>query len=417
MNILSNNSNPASGPARKNIYFPHLDALRFFAFLVVFISHSAIFLGFNFDNTVYQVIRKSLLIHGDLGVGFFFVLSGFLITTLLFVEHEAKGSISIIKFYIRRILRIWPVYFMTLIVGFLVIPNLIGIFGNNSSLIGLENLNLYSADLGRIPWYLFFAGNFDLAYHAYISPVVGVLWSIAVEEQFYIVWPALMIGVFAIFKKSKNTAMFSGLVTVIVWSWIFRYINIGDSDVVKYATPAVVSDLAIGALLAVFVRWINLEKLVQFLTKKKTIVIYLLLGLFIITRNFISPALGIWGTIYEVSEPLIFSLFACYIILEQNYSPASLFKVSNIPFANYLGKISYGLYAYHMIFVFITSTAVYYLGDRFGIVEQFTKFSLGSIAGFILASLVALVMTVYVSHLSYRYIEKRFLHLKERIGY
>ncbi|WP_369075954.1 acyltransferase family protein, partial [Escherichia coli] len=69
-------------------------------------------------NGYFESIKNILFIHGDLGVNFFFVLSGFLITFLLFSEKEKYSHISITHFYLRRIFRIWPLYFLTLILGF-----------------------------------------------------------------------------------------------------------------------------------------------------------------------------------------------------------------------------------------------------------------------------------------------------------
>ena len=103
------------------VYFNNLDALRFLAFLSVFVSHVALFLGYESNNHSFNFIKKVFLVHGDLGVNFFFVLSGFLITFLLLTEKDNSKNISLPHFYLRRILRIWPLYFLTLFLGFFVI--------------------------------------------------------------------------------------------------------------------------------------------------------------------------------------------------------------------------------------------------------------------------------------------------------
>jgi len=114
---------------KKKLFFPNLDALRFFAFFAVFLFHSFY--------TEYDFIKKShiynfantLCSNGDLGVNFFFVLSGFLITYLLLNEESLKGKINVYYFYIRRILRIWPLYFACVAFGFLIFPQIKLIFG------------------------------------------------------------------------------------------------------------------------------------------------------------------------------------------------------------------------------------------------------------------------------------------------
>src|SRR6185436_1138869 len=94
---------------KRRIFFPDLDGWRFVAFFAVFLFHS--FDRESFGNeTAYIVIRR-LTINGTLGVDFFFVLSGFLIIYLLIAERQQTGRINIRKFYIRRILRIFPLYY------------------------------------------------------------------------------------------------------------------------------------------------------------------------------------------------------------------------------------------------------------------------------------------------------------------
>ena len=103
-------------------YFEHLDTLRFFAFFSVFVLHVTFFGTYYNGEPWFVFIKDSLVQNGDLGVNFFFTLSGFLITNLLLQEREDTGKINILKFYARRFLRIWPLYFMLVFVGFIVLP-------------------------------------------------------------------------------------------------------------------------------------------------------------------------------------------------------------------------------------------------------------------------------------------------------
>ena len=169
----------------KKIHFENLDALRFFAFLSVFISHVALFLGFESNNSSFNFIKKSFLIHGDLGVNFFFVLSGFLITFLLLTEKDKFSKIFLSHFYLRRVLRIWPLYFLTLILGFFVIYPLA-----SSSLIHFPFL--INEGYSFLPWYIFLGANIKIAFLGGGSVVLAVLWSISVEEQFYLIWPIIL---------------------------------------------------------------------------------------------------------------------------------------------------------------------------------------------------------------------------------
>src|SRR5580698_2798454 len=162
-----------SGTRNNSYYRPELDALRFFAFLCVFSFH-------RMDYVPTDPIHDPWLFRigniGPFGVPVFFLLSAFLITELLLRERERTGRIHIKAFYMRRILRIWPLYFMMFF--------------------GLALLNRFIAGVGTedpLAWLAFtlFAGNWYILHHGWIAGSVDPLWSISVEEQFYIVIPLL----------------------------------------------------------------------------------------------------------------------------------------------------------------------------------------------------------------------------------
>ena len=131
------------------VFFPNLDGLRFFCFLSVFLYHSFTPFYKEIKETALYNTVDFLFRNGNLGVNFFFVLSGFLITYLLFVEREKLGKIDIPAFYVRRILRIWPLFFLCVIFGFVLFPYLKGFFGETSN------------ETARPLYYFFFLNNFD----------------------------------------------------------------------------------------------------------------------------------------------------------------------------------------------------------------------------------------------------------------
>ncbi len=110
---------------KKRVYFKNLDAIRFYAALMVFFQHTfkAVF---DYLPDGWLVFRKTIgfFFNGGLGVSIFFVLSGFLITYLIIEEHNFSGKINVKKFYIRRFLRIWPLYFSVVIFSFIIYPGL-----------------------------------------------------------------------------------------------------------------------------------------------------------------------------------------------------------------------------------------------------------------------------------------------------
>src|SRR2546422_562187 len=158
----------------KRVYFPNLDGWRFIAFFAVFYHHSFYTPFPEISESPAYKLLKSTTVNGELGVDFFFVLSGFLIIYLLIAEKQATGKINAKKFYIRRILRIFPLYYLCLFFGFIVTPALKAVLG------------LVSSETANLTNYLVFLANFDIVGQQILpdSGVLGILWSVSIEEQF-----------------------------------------------------------------------------------------------------------------------------------------------------------------------------------------------------------------------------------------
>lgn len=376
----------------KKVYFPHLDGLRFFAFFVVLVSHLSIFTGFTGE--YYSPIRKLFLTHGDLGVTFFFTLSGFLITYLLLQEKGENGDVSLKHFYIRRGLRIWPVYLVVILVGFFILPYLID----------TPLAPSLSAPLSRLPAYIFFLGNIDLIYMGYASVIIGVLWSLAVEEQFYLIWPAT----FTYIKTSRIPWI---LGSVIVASFVYRFIHWENYEIIRYMTFSVFSDLAIGCLLA-YLTYFK-KGFVEFferIPRWAILINYILVFFYPVVRGVLSFLISglFYHTMYAL-ESVIFCVLFSGIIIEQCFAKNSFFKLGNNKMFTYLGKISYGLYAYHMIaMVLVLWAGVVF----FGLPLEYT-----SIPVLLSISVFTAVLSSMFAHLSFVYMEKPILKLKEKVGY
>ena len=168
---------------KNKIFFPNLDGLRFVCFLAVFLYHCNETIFPKIYNPKITSVLNFLFRNGNLGVNIFFVLSGFLITFLLIKEKEFKNTISLKNFYVRRILRIWPLFYLCVFLGFAVFP----FFKYRTIPSPFELSNFWS--------YIFFAGNFNFI-KIWPAPPDAlnliVLWSVAVEEQFYLTWPIIL---------------------------------------------------------------------------------------------------------------------------------------------------------------------------------------------------------------------------------
>lgn len=160
-------------PAR--LFFPALDSLRAVFSLTVVVFHIALIAIIKAAPTQYPALFSGVVGVGAFGVPFFFVLSSFLITLLLLQERSATGNVAVAAFYGRRALRVWPVYFAALGLGFLVVEPLSG---------------HPPAPQWLAPYLLFVANNY-MAAPGFTVPSMSVapLWSVSIEEQFYLVWP------------------------------------------------------------------------------------------------------------------------------------------------------------------------------------------------------------------------------------
>ena len=165
----------------QKIDFPGLNGLRFIgAFLVIIVHLEFIKSLYSLPNLMHLSFYSNT--GGHLGVILFFVLSGFLITYLLLEELESTSSINIFNFYLRRIFRIWPLYYLMVLISIFVLPEFFKLINVSSQHFNFEETK----------YYLFFLPNVAKALQHFIPGVVH-LWSIGVEEQFYLLWPLLII--------------------------------------------------------------------------------------------------------------------------------------------------------------------------------------------------------------------------------
>lgn len=372
------------------IHFENLDALRFLAFFAVFFSHVFSYYSYSFSNKYIELFHRHFFINGNLGVNFFFVLSGFLISWLLFLEKDKYHKIDIKAFYMRRILRIWPVYFMVVLIGFIT-----PICFNFSSL-SQPNFHVAST-INQLPYYLCFLGNFDLIINGPTNFILSVLWSVSVEEQFYLLWPLLFY-----FLKHKNIR--NVCLILIISSFIYRYFN---SDVKSYLSSlSVMSDLAIGGLVAYlciynqkFKTWIST------ISQTKIYIVYIILIVYIPLHGFSHIFGNTFFSYYYPFESIIFSVLFAFIIIEQNFSKNSFFKFGRMNFLNNYGKISYGLYSFHMLMFPIA----FYITDFVVIIKN-------DFIEYCIRILISLLFTMIFSKLSFEYFESFFLKFKNKFS-
>jgi peptidoglycan/LPS O-acetylase OafA/YrhL len=381
--------------SQKKIFFPNLDGLRFMAFLGVFVNHAFGCLAYRNNDTTYKFIRERFLFGGDLGVNLFFVLSGFLITYLLLKEKEFYGKINILHFYVRRILRIWPVYFVVIIICIVFLPPL-------KEFIPPAFPISPSIDKLSPVLYVTFIGNFDYILHGITNVMIGVLWSVSVEEQFYLFWPLLVAFI-------PRKFLLSAFITIIAGSVAYRFFgsNGGHSMLLKYHSLSCTTYLATGAVLAYFSTKESFISIVA-KTPRWLIIILYLMFLAIIPFRTIIWKFGAYYVHVASILPVILSLFFAFFIAEQNYALKSFYKFSRLKLISELGKYTYGMYCYHMMVFFFVLLAMHHSGINVNNVNKYV---------FTFELLISMLLTIVISKLSYRYFESPFLRLKDRYAH
>jgi peptidoglycan/LPS O-acetylase OafA/YrhL len=366
-------------------YFENLDGLRFFCFLSVFFYHS-FDTKFDYirDSDVHHFIRHGIFDHANLGVNFFFVLSGFLITYLLIHEKKINGVIDIPRFWLRRILRIWPLFYFSVFFGFVVFPILKYFFGQTST------------ETASIWHYLTFFNNFDVIEKGIPdASILGALWSVAVEEQFYLIWPLVLFFL----PVNRYWIVFT---FIIIASWLYRMFN-NDPVLYHYHTLSCIGDMAIGG----FGAWLISE-----CREFKSAVMQLGPGrIFLIYASFASiyffrDDIFYWSHFTRVFDRSVIACVMLLIILEQCYSRHSFFKLCRYKVVSTLGVMSYGLYCFHFIGILIAKTLTNLLGFNTELWQVV-----------FLDTALALVITILLSRASYLYFEMPFLRLKERFSF
>ena len=374
---------------KNKIYFDNLDSIRFIAAMMVFLQHgmSASYKYLPVKDTFWDHLLN-VVSNGGTGVSIFFVLSGFLITYLLISEYELKSRVEISNFYIRRILRIWPLYFAVVFFSFLLYPFL-------KKMIGMNN------PLGsNIIYHLLFLSNFDVIHVQTFCPgkdamSQGITWSVSIEEQFYLFWPL-------IFTFLPRRLWVYAILLVITVSLLFRMNHMQNSSVIYFHTLSVLVDSGIGGLMAYLIKKYTVVKTFFENSSTKTHGLF-----FIVTIILLLYGSKIFQYPYStaLNRSIISVSFALVIASQALTNRNSILNLKNLTFANKWGKYTYGIYLIHPIAITLLDVTL-----RIGHISRenfFRSFSFG---------LASFILTLIMSKLSYDYYESRFIRLKDKFA-
>ena len=344
---------------------PNITALRFILASLVIIFHIPQFCqnrGFPFFNNL-AIFNK-----GEEAVYIFFSLSGFLIIRQLYIEKSTSNSIDLWSFFLRRVLRILPLYYLVLSFGFVYYRLILPYFG-------IDYQNNYDLIQGIFLAYTFFPNIFA----SYIpGGIIEVLWSIGIEEQFYLLIAPLMF-VLPFKHIVRFLLFFTTLYFIMYFSEWMNFLKNYQMLFFYFSFSGLCSILLLN----------NAIKL-----KQSKPLLFVIFVLYFTTSIFIN---NLTNTFYHLFSMLLFGLVICTLVEKP-------IKIMENKLLNYLGKISYGIYMYHAIMMQVAG----FIFLKFSIHLKFA--SLYSILFF---NLLVFTITIITAHFSYKYFESYFLYLKK----
>ena len=397
----------AAGKASHDAYWPQLDGLRTVAFVLVLMHHLGPLTQYNGPNLPLPLwTLNNICSWGGSGVDLFFCLSGFLITFLLLAEKSSFGNISFKLFFIRRALRIWPVYYVLLFIGCVVLPATAWSHLNHS---------MYGEFLLKqaLPMALF-VGNYSLIIATKILinfntnlglPVIYFLlplWSLAVEEQFYLTWPFVLKAL----HRPRTIYLTIAALTVIsvtargaLW-YISRYLwHLPFPTALYYQTTISHLDpLMAGAAVAVTAFYF--PQLLVAAKKYTPLMMLALAGIFVSVTCYF-PDLK-YNSYYNVA---VFSLIAlgCLLLLTITLvSPSFTRFFGSAPLARF-GRLTYAMYLVHYFAIAIADV----------LIARLPAATLSHLPQWPLRFSLALALTYAFAFASWHLLESRFQKLRK----
>ncbi len=353
-------------------YFPGLNGIRALAASIVILWHTDEF-AFLFGLPPYGYGETGM---AGAAVTMFFVLSGFLITYLLLKEKDKYGDVAVAQFYGRRILRIWPVYYLAVLLAYLFFRHL-----------STEQLSAPDQSGLAYALYVFLMPNVAYAFELGIRSIKP-LWSVGVEEQFYLVWPWLV-------KKSRHLLPTLAMIVlaVVALKILLRFGENGPFYRLIRLTS--IDGMAIGGIGGWMVYhqhpWLR-----YIYSRLAQVLAWCFLAASILYRP-----LQITSLLDSELHALVYGI----LILNVSSNPATLIRLENRPI-NFLGRISYGLYVYHMPLLCL-------LGQFLGPLVVPLQPAWARLA---LVIVVVYASAVVVAWLSYQLMESRFLTYKQKLA-
>jgi peptidoglycan/LPS O-acetylase OafA/YrhL len=311
----------AGAQASRSVHIPSLDGVRACAVMLVFASHALAQAGL------------TGVLPGEFGVTTFFFLSGYLITTLLRLEHEQTGAISFRAFYLRRVLRIFPPFYLALAVA-----TLLWLVG------GLPNGPRF--ELNGVAWQALFLTNYRVILHGWwtgMAPGTWIFWSLAVEEHFYLVFPLLYVVLLRFVRgRGRQALVLAGLCAVVLAWRVVLVLALGaGKDRTYVATDTRIDSILFGCILGIFANPVLDRTRIDHSTWKFILVPAALLGLlvsFVIRDPWFQETVA-----YTLQGICLFPLFIAAV----RFPAWEPFQLLNLRPVAFIGVVSYSIYLVH----------------------------------------------------------------------
>ncbi|MDA1230502.1 MAG: acyltransferase [Planctomycetota bacterium] len=303
------------------LHIPSLDGVRAVAVMMVFLSHAGL----------------GHIVPGGFGVTVFFFLSGYLITSLLREEFRKHDSINLKNFYFRRVIRIWPPLYLTLAIV--------------AALCWLGAFGLRSPESRPLLYQLLHLGNYYQIFgHQTGMPGTGILWSLAVEEHFYLVWPLLFVALYGRLSRAQFSMLLVGIcLTVLAWRCVLVWRWSANEWRTYLATDTRIDSILFGCILAIW-RNPNLDDI----KKHRVCVMLLLVALSSLTllATFAIRSSDFRETFrYSIQGLALMPLL--YVAV--NRANESFFRWLNHPALRLVGVLSYSIYLSHFFVLHLLS--------------------------------------------------------------
>lgn len=373
-------------------HLPELDGIRGLAILGVLCSHVASVGGIlnatapaPWERAVFTVL---IPLWG--GVDLFFVLSGFLITGILLRTREANNYFR--SFYARRMLRIFPIYYLTITLSLL-----LGRF------LGEVGRQLPAWTSWKVAYFLYLQ-NWPVFWHGQkvMGGLWGVYWSLAVEEQFYFVWPLL---IFLCSEKTVIRICLWGLPFAILLRAYLCYAYFGAEFGLLQLTTSRMEGLLLGSACAVFMH-AHKKPLPRLWIVASTVAGASLFGAIAIFHNRELVATGKWMSLFGTTS---YALLSLALVAASQHPFPLLRRFLTLTWLRSMGKYSYGMYVYHIFLVFALRR--YLVNGRVPTGGSGIPYAWPVK---VLAFLAEILVVYLFAKVSYELVEKRFLQLKRR---